>query len=159
MNSSQPYQPITIEEIYLSSLGFNIGHPGDPEIGQSTFSLPAEDHFARILHGWSGFCKDMAAWYSAAFSEEPIVLISAPTIEMCIRHQIPARRGFVVRTLGRIIEAMGPDSFVGIVDCKHDPITDPALDAQVNHWVYEFSSLGQIPYPAEYKPRRLNFSN
>lgn len=101
----------------------------------------------------------MAAWYLEAFIDDPIILISAPTTEMCVKYQIPARRGFVLRTLGRIIENMGPDSFVGIVDCKHDPLADADLATKADHWVHNFAKVGQMPCPVDPQSRYLNFAN
>ncbi|MEO3415909.1 hypothetical protein AAFO92_14735 [Roseovarius sp. CAU 1744] len=147
MNYSQIHKPITIKDVYLSSLGFDTHHSENFIGNETLLPLAIEGEFAKVLENWSGFCTEMADWYLDTFSEEPIVLISAPTIEMCVRYQVPARRGFILRTLGRIIEEMGPESFVGIVDCKHDPLADDALAALANHWIHEFARVGRIPYP------------
>lgn len=155
MNRSQMHKPITIKEVYLSALGFDLHHSGTSVEHEDLFPLALEDEISKALQNWSGFCVEMADWYLDTFAEEPITLIGAPTIEMCVRYQIPARRGFILRTLGRIIEQMGPESFVGIVDCKHDPLADEGLAALANHWVHEFARIGQIPYPVNDRPDDL----
>lgn len=159
MNNSQVYQPVTIKEVYLSSLGFNAPSNTAVDVDDTPLSLTDEDQYSKVLKSWSAFCDEMAAWYMEAFADDPIILIGAPTTEMCVRYQVPARRGFILQTLGRIIENMGSDSFVGIVDCKHDPLTDADLAAKANHWVHEFATVGQMPYPVEHQSRYLTFAN
>lgn len=159
MNNSSLYQPITIKEVFLSSLGLDEVQNTGSANHETLLPLAAEEQFSRALQSWSGFCAEMSAWYVERFSDQPIILISAPTMEMCVRHQVPARRGFILRTLGRIIEEMGSDAFVGIVDCKHDPLTDPDLAKLANHWIHEFSGVGQFPYAVDGESRYLHFAN
>ena len=158
MNSSQMHKPITIKDVYLSAIGFDPLHAGSSVEHEDLLPLALEDEISKALKNWSGFCVDMADWYLDTFAEEPIILIGAPTIEMCVRYQIPARRGFIMRTLGRIIEEMGPESFVGIVDCKHDPLTDEGLATLANHWVHEFARIGHFPYTVPDQPDDLCIS-
>lgn len=56
MNNSKVYQPITIKEVYLSSLGFDANQDGATDSDPSPLSLSTEDQFSRVLKNWSAFC-------------------------------------------------------------------------------------------------------
>ncbi len=139
------HRPITTGEVLLDSLGYDCCQMSDFGVGEITLPPSVESHIFQTLNFLTDFCEGMAAWYISTFADGPIILISAPSIEMCVRYQIPARRSFILRILSRIIENIGPESTVGIVDCKHDPIIDQVLAAQANYWVHKFSEHHQMP--------------
>lgn len=136
---------MTTEETLLASMGYDVAQING--FGPEKLFLPPslEDQVFRTFQSWSAFCGDIAAWYIASFAQDPIILIGSPTMEMCARYQIPPRRSFIVRTLSRIIEEIGNDHFVGIVDCNYNPLTDPGLAEQANHWVTEFAMHDKMP--------------
>lgn len=147
-------QSITASEALLATIGldpcdllrFASGNhasgPGDVGFG-TELSLEVEHKIIMSVKLWSKFCANMAERYVKDFADMPIILISNPSPEMCRRHSIPDSRDFLSRTLGRIIENIGPDYVVDVVDCHHDPLTDPLLAAQAGHWIESFSKLSQ----------------
>lgn len=147
-------QSITASEALLATIGldpcdllrFASGNhasgPGDVGFG-TELSLEVEHKIIMSVKLWSKFCANMAERYVKDFADMPIILISNPSPEMCRRHSIPDSRDFLSRTLGRIIENIGPDYVVDVVDCYHDPLTDPLLAAQAGHWIESFSKLSQ----------------
>ncbi|WP_139279238.1 hypothetical protein [Roseovarius marisflavi] len=132
-------------EVLLAAMGYDVARPDRFELCGSSLPILLEDQIFNALNAWTTFCGDMASWYVASFAQDPIILIGSPTMEMCAHYQIPARRSFIVRTLGRIIEDIGNRHFVGIVDCNLDPLSDPALSGQANHWAVEFAKHDQLP--------------
>lgn len=145
MRPRQSARVLSNGDLLLAAMGYDVtrakgGHPAN-----ASRPFPLEDQIYQALTSWSVFCGDMAAWYAASFADDPIVLIGSPTMEMCARYHIPTRRSFVVRTLGRIMEGVGPQRFVGIVDCENDPLIDQKLSEQANHWALEFAKHDQLP--------------
>lgn len=104
-------------------------------------TLAHEHRLLISIQLWARFCRRMARDYVREFAEEPIILISNPSPAMCLKHRIPDNRAFLCKTIGRIIEAIGPDYVVDVVDCMNDPLCDPLLAEQADRWVTSFSTL------------------
>ena len=104
-------------------------------------TLALEHRLLVSVQLWAKFCRRMARDYVREFAEGPIILISNPSPAMCLKHGIPDNRAFLCKTLGRIIEAIGPDHVVDVVDCLNDPLCDPFLAQQADRWVTSFSTL------------------
>ena len=136
---------MTPGETLLETMGCDLFSADGFDLEPHPLPRQLEDQVHQTLDSWSKFCTDMAAWYVKTFAKEPIILIGSPTMEMCMRHQLPTHRSFIVRTLSRMIADIGNDRSVGIVDCKHDPLTDPWLADQANHWVAEFARHDHLP--------------
>lgn len=128
----------------LATMGYDVARAKGGHPVNASRPFPLEYQIFQALKSWSAFCGDMAAWYVKSFADDPIILIGSPTMEMCARYQIPTRRSFVVRTLGRIMEDIGARHFVGIVDCENDSLIDRKLSEQANHWAVEFAKHDQL---------------
>ncbi|KJS43080.1 MAG: hypothetical protein VR71_11455 [Roseovarius sp. BRH_c41] len=145
-------QSITASEALLATIGLepcdllriasgaDASDPGQARFG-TELSLDVEHKIIMSIKLWSKFCGNMAQRYVEDFADAPLILISNPSPEMCRKHNIPDSRDFLSRTLGRIIENIGPDYVVDVVDCHHDPLTDPLLAAQAGHWIESFFKL------------------